>query len=43
LPAGLARRMPIVFCKIDLEFNDEEVLWRMIVKVMERKKPGKMQ
>lgn len=42
LPTGLAARMPIVFCKIALEFNDDEGLWRTIVNAIESKKPGKM-
>lgn len=42
LPARLVARMPIVFCKMVLEFNDEEGLWRKILNAIENKKPGKM-
>ena len=42
LPANFAIRMPILFCKIELEFNDEEGLWQTIVNMIERRKPGKM-
>jgi tetraacyldisaccharide 4'-kinase len=42
LPAALVVRMPIVFCKMDLEFNDEEGLWRTIVNLMESKRSGKV-
>jgi tetraacyldisaccharide 4'-kinase len=38
LPSGVATRMPIFFCKIGLQFNDEEGLWRSILKVSESKK-----
>lgn len=41
LPAGLDARMPIAFCKTALEFNDEEGLWRTIVKRMEGQEPRK--
>lgn len=41
LPARLVARMPIVFCKMALEFNDEEGLWQTIVNVIESKKLGK--
>jgi tetraacyldisaccharide 4'-kinase len=42
LPAGLATRMPMVFCRIGLQFNDEEALWQAIVRVIENKRPGKV-
>lgn len=42
LPRDVATRVPIVFCKIGLQFNDEEGLWRSIAQVIENKKPGRM-
>jgi tetraacyldisaccharide 4'-kinase len=41
LPPGVTTRAPIVFCKIGLQFNDEEGLWQSIVKRIESKKPGR--
>lgn len=41
LPAGLTAPMAISFCKIGLQFNDEEGLWRSILKASESKKAGR--
>ena len=41
LPARIAARLPIFFCKIDLQFNDEEGLWESIVSVIESKGRGR--
>ncbi|MFZ0641129.1 MAG: tetraacyldisaccharide 4'-kinase [Candidatus Acidiferrales bacterium] len=42
LPPGVTTRAPIFFCRIGLQINDEEGLWRSIVKMIESKKPGRM-
>ncbi len=42
LPPGVAIQVPIYFCKIGLQFNDEEGLWRSILTVIESKKPGRL-
>ncbi|MGB6877616.1 MAG: tetraacyldisaccharide 4'-kinase [Candidatus Acidiferrales bacterium] len=42
LPPEIATRLPILFCKIGLQFNNEEALWQSISKVIESKKPGRM-
>lgn len=33
--------LPIYFCRIGLKFNDEEGLWREILAVIEKRKPGR--
>jgi tetraacyldisaccharide 4'-kinase len=42
LPRDTAAQVPIVFCRIGLQFNDEEGLWRSIAQVIARRKPGRM-
>jgi tetraacyldisaccharide 4'-kinase len=37
LPDPMTVSLPIFFCKIALQFNDEEGLWRSIVEAIERK------
>ena len=41
LPDALTMSLPVFFCKIGLQFNDEEGLWRSVVEAIERKKPGR--
>lgn len=41
LPTDVATGMPIYFCRIGLQFNDEEGLWRSISKRIESKQIGK--
>lgn len=41
LPPNVVTRMPIFFCRIGLQFNDEEGLWQSILQVSANKKPGK--
>lgn len=43
LPADVATRLPIVVCRIGMQFNDEEGLWQNILKVIDSKKPGRME
>lgn len=40
LPSGTVARVPIVFSRIELQFNDEEGLWRSIVQVITSRKVG---
>ena len=42
LPPNVRIGLPIYFCKIGLKFNDEEGLWREILGVIEKRKPGRM-
>jgi tetraacyldisaccharide 4'-kinase len=42
LPPGVTTQAPIAFCEIGLQFDDEEGLWRSILKVTESRKPGRM-
>lgn len=42
LPPESATRQPILFCKIGLQFSDEEALWQSISTVIESKKQGRM-
>ena len=38
LPPEIAVRLPVFFCKIELQFNDEEQLWELILRMTENKK-----
>jgi tetraacyldisaccharide 4'-kinase len=42
LPPNVVTPMPVFFCKIGLQFNDQEGLWRSILTVSESKKLGKI-
>ena len=37
MPHGVVAKIPLCFCRIALQFNDEEVLWRSILSLAERK------
>ncbi|MGB6360408.1 MAG: tetraacyldisaccharide 4'-kinase [Candidatus Acidiferrales bacterium] len=42
LPRDATTHVPIIFCRIGLQFNDEEGLWRSIVQVIASRKSGRM-
>lgn len=38
LPSGVAVRLPLYFCRIGMQFNDEDGLWQCILKRIESKR-----